>query len=121
MAMEARSPSPFTGQWQIVSMEQWDENFINDGHIQVEFGEDDHGLIRFGCVYGNITCWLTARHGKPTMEWCWEGSSKKVLSQRQGWAVLKGDELHGVILLHGGNASFVAERRLLNSTPRRPK
>lgn len=102
-------------------MEQWDDDFVSDGQIHVEFGDDEHGLIQFGCIYGSITCWLTVRHGKPAMEWCWEGSSKTVLSQRQGWAVLEDDELHGVIFLHGGDASFVAERKSLNSTPKRPK
>lgn len=91
-------------------MEHWDADFINRGVVHIEFGGDGRGLIQFGCVHGKINCWSATRHGEPAMEWCWEDQSETSIRQSQGWAVLKGGELHGVIMLPGGHASFVAER-----------
>lgn len=102
-------------------MEQWDADFINGDQVHIEFGGNGLGSIQFGCVYGKINCWLTERQGEPAIEWCWEGQSEKTVGQNQGWAVLKGGELHGEILLFGGHASFVAERGTLGPPPRKSK
>lgn len=102
-------------------MEQWDAEFINGGQVHIEFGNNGRGVLQFGCVYGEISCWLTTRHGEPAMEWCWEGSSETIARKSQGWAVLKGDAIHGMILLFDGEVSFVAKRNTLSTPPRTPK
>ena len=45
------------------------------------------------------------------MEWTWDGNDEMDPAQGRGWAVVKGDELHGMIFFHGGDDSeFVAKR-----------
>lgn len=102
-------------------MEHWDADFINGGEVHIDFDSDGRGLIQFGCVHGKINCWLATRHGEPAMEWCWEGQSETTIGQSQGWAVLKGGELRGEILLFGGHTSFVAERGTLSPPRTKPK
>ena len=102
-------------------MDQWDLDFVNGGQIEVEFGGNGLGLIRFGCISGKINCWLATRHGEPAMEWCWEDQSEAIVGQSQGWTVLKGGQLQGVIMLPGGHASFVAERCKPSPPTREPK
>ena len=118
---ETQSANPFAGQWRVVSIEQWNAEFINGGQVHIEFGGNGRGVLQFGCVYGEINCWAATRHGEPAMEWCWEGRSEMIGRKSQGWAVLKGDELHGVIDFHGANANFVAKREVLGPAPRTPK
>lgn len=91
-------------------MEHWDPAFVSGGQIEVEFGGSGLGLIRLGCVYGKINCWSASRDGDPAMEWCWEDQSETMVGQSQGWAVLKSGQLHGMIMLLGGDTSFVAEK-----------
>jgi hypothetical protein len=51
------------------------------------------------------------RDGQPTVEWPWDGDAEMEAAQGRGWAVLQGDELHGMICFHGGDdAGFVARR-----------
>ena len=121
MATQAQSANPFASLWRVVSMEHWDADFINGGQVHIEFGGNGRGLIQFGCVYGKINCWATMRQGEPAMEWCWESQNEIIARQSLGWAVLKGGELHGVIMLFGGDTSFVAERGTLSPPPRKPK
>lgn len=102
-------------------MEQWDADFINGGQVHIEFGGNGHGVIRLGCIYGKINWWATTRHGEPAMEWCWEGISETMVEQSQGWAILKDGQLHGVIMLFGGDTNFVAERGTLSPPARKPK
>ena len=41
----------------------------------------------------------------------WDGNDEMDPAQGRGWAVVKGDELHGMIFFHGGDDSeFVAKR-----------
>src|SRR5437879_3756459 len=90
--------SPFEGRWHIVSMTEWDEDFINaevDGFI--EFDAQGGGQFQFGYVRGDMDCRLTTKDGEPAVEWTWEGNDEMDPAQGRGWAVLKGDELHGRI------------------------
>src|SRR5262249_37304534 len=52
------------------------------------------------------------------VESTWDGNDEMDPAQGRGWAVLKGDELHGMIFFHQGDDSgFVAKRPRRN--PRR--
>src|SRR5437773_8582944 len=98
MANKANPPNPFTGRWRLVSTSAWDEEFIDEeqeGYF--EFNEKDSGEFHFGYVHGHMDCRLTTRDGEPAVEWTWDGNDEMDPAQGRGWAVVKGDELHGMI------------------------
>jgi hypothetical protein len=104
--------SPFTGRWRIVSMSAWDQDFI-DEEKEGFFEFDDRGWseFHFGYVHGHMDCRLTTRVGELAVEWTWDGNDEMDPAQGRGWAVVQGDELHGMIFFHGGDDSeFVAKR-----------
>ena len=104
--------SPFAGRWHIVSMTEWDEDFIN-AEVQgfIEFDAQGGGEFQFGYVRGDMDCRLTTRDGGPAVEWTWEGYDEMDPEAGAGWAVLKDDELHGMIGFHDGDESgFVAKK-----------
>jgi hypothetical protein len=104
--------SPFTGRWHIVSMTEWDEDFIN-AEVQafIEFDANGGGEFQFGYVRGDMNCRLTTRDGGPAVEWTWDGYDEMDAEAGGGWAVLKGDELHGMIGFNDGDDSeFVAKK-----------
>ncbi len=53
----------------------------------------------------------TIRDGQPAVEWFWDGNAEMDTVTGRGWAVLRGDELHGMLFFHQGDESdFKAER-----------
>jgi len=110
---KAKLKSPLSGRWRIVSMSAWEQDFIDEeeeGYI--EFGDKDQGEFHFGYVHGQMHCRLTTREGEPAVEWTWDGNDEMDPAQGRGWAVVKGDELHGMIFFHGGDDSeFVAKKK----------
>jgi len=68
---------------------------------------------KYDWVYGTFwTCRLTRRDGEPAVEWTWDGNDEMDPAQGRGWAVVTGDELHGMIFFHGGDDSeFVAKKK----------
>ncbi len=104
--------SPFAGRWRIVSMSAWAQDFIDEeeeGYF--EFNEKGGGEFHFGYVHGSMDCKPTTRDGEPAVEWTWDGNDEMDPAQGRGWAVVKGDELHGMIFFHGGDDSeFVAKK-----------
>jgi len=109
---KAKPDSPFTGRWHIVSMTEWDEDFIN-AEVQgfIEFDDKNTGSFQFGYVSGDMDCRLTTRDGEPAVEWTWDGNDEMDHAEGRGWAVLKDDEMHGMIFFHEGDESgFVAKR-----------
>ncbi len=111
---KSKPKSPFTGLWDIVSMSEWDEDYINE-EVQafIEFEDNGTGNFQFGYVSGYMDWRPTTRDGKPAVEWSWEGgdgADGTPLTGR-GWAKLEGDELQGMIFIHLGDESgFVAKR-----------
>ena len=109
---KAKPDSPFTGRWHIVSMTEWDEDYIN-AEVQafIEFDAKTSGEFQFGYVRGEMDYRLTTRDGEPSIEWTWEGNDENDPARGRGWAVLRGDELNGMIFFHGGDDSeFVAKK-----------
>jgi hypothetical protein len=104
--------NPFTGRWRIASMSAWDQEFMDEeeeGYF--EFDQKGSGQFHFGYVHGHMDCKPTTREGEPAVEWTWDGNDEMDPAQGRGWAVVKGDELHGMIFFHGGDDSeFVAKR-----------
>jgi hypothetical protein len=107
-----KQESPFMGLWHSVSMSGWDEDYVNE-EVQafIEFGADRMGEFQVGLTSGNIDYRITERGGLPAAEWTWEGMDEMDPRTGRGWAVLEGDELHGMIFFHQGDESgFVAKR-----------
>ncbi len=108
-----KPPSPFTGRWRIVSMSNWDQGFVDaeeEGYI--EFDDRGGGEFHIGYVHGHMDCRLTTRDGGPALEWTWDGNDEMDPAQGRGWAVVRGDELHGMLFFHGGDDSeFVAKKK----------
>ena len=113
MVKNSKQPNPFTGRWRIVSMEQSELNFVDEeeeGYI--EFDDKDRGSFHFGYVHGNMDCQLTTRDGLPAVEWSWDGNDEMNAAQGRGWAVIKNDELDGMIFFRGADSSgFVAKKK----------
>jgi hypothetical protein len=71
-------------------------------------------------VHGQMDGKPTTREGEPAVEWTWDGTDEMDPAQGRGWAVVKGDELHGMIFFHGGDDSeFVAKMK--GQSPKEPK
>lgn len=52
------------------------------------------------------------REGEPALEWTWDGNDEMDPAQRRGRAMASSDELHGMIVFHGGDESeFRATRK----------
>jgi hypothetical protein len=120
MAKKAKPPNPFTGRWRIVSMSAWDNDYLDEEEpAYIEFDDRGGGEFHFGYVHGSMDCRLGTRDGEPAVEWTWDGNDEMDPAQGRGWAVVKGDELHGMIFFHGGDDSeFVARKP---EGPKRPK
>jgi hypothetical protein len=112
MMAKSKPKSSFSGRWRIVSMSAWDEDYIDEEEEGFfEFDEKGSGDFHFGYVHGHMDCKPTTREGEPSVEWTWDGNDEMDPAQGRGWAVVKGDELHGMIYFHGGDDSdFVAKR-----------
>ena len=104
--------NPFLGRWRITWMEQWDQDFVDEQEQRYfEFEKANSGQFHFGYVHGQMNFRITTKDGEPAVEWSWDGNAEMDAAQGRGWAVLKGDELHGMIFFHGGDDSeFVAKR-----------
>jgi hypothetical protein len=123
MARKVKPKSPFEGLWTIVSMENWDEDYIN-AEVQafVEFEPGGTGHFQFGYVQGYMDWRPTTRDGGPAVEWTWEGNDEMDPATGRGWAVPEGEELHGMIVMHLGDESgFVAKRAEQQPRPKKNK
>jgi len=115
--------SPFAGYWRIFSMSAWDDDYLDaDGQAFIDFNDKGSGSFCFGYVHGEMDCRLTTRDGEPAVEWTWDGNDEMDPAQGRGWAVVNGDELHGMIFLHQGDDSeFVAKRAKATNASNRKK
>jgi hypothetical protein len=122
MAKKSKSPSPFEGRWRIVSMSAWDQDYIDEEEEGFFEFDENGGEFHFGYVQGNMDCKSNTRNGEPAVEWTWDGNAERDPAQGRGWAVVKGDELHGMIFFHGGDDSeFVAKRDDKEGSPKAKK
>ena len=112
MAKKANVSNPFTGRWRITHMDQWGQDFV-DAEVEgyFEFAATRSGEFQFGYVHGGMDCRLTTRDGQSCVEWTWDGNDEIDPAQGRGRAVIKGDELYGLIAIHRGDESgFVAKK-----------
>jgi hypothetical protein len=120
---ENRRP-PFHGRWHIVSMNQWDDEYLNEVQAFIEFELNGAGQFQFGYVSGSMDWRPTTWDGEPVVEWTWEGGDAAggtPLTDR-GWTKLKDDQLHGMFFIHLGDSSgFVAVRAKQSNQAKAPK
>src|SRR5580704_10457892 len=101
--------SPFTGRWQVLSMDAWDVDAEEPAYF--EFDSHGGGVFQFASLQGVMDCRLSTRGEEAAVDWAWEGGDEDKPATGRGWAVLKGDELHGMIVIHDADESgFVAKR-----------
>jgi hypothetical protein len=116
MAKKKPKPrSPFFGRWRIVSMTQWDDDYLNE-EVQafIEFEPGGRGEFHFGYVRGIMDCRVATKDDKPRIEWSWEGNDEMDPARGRGWAVLDGERLRGMIFFHQGDESeFEAEAEVV--------
>ncbi len=110
MARKSREKNPFRGRWHIVSMSAWDD-LDEEDEAFIEFSNGQSGEFHFCYVHGHMDCRLTTRDSEPAVEWSWDGNDEMDPAQGRGWAILKDDELHGMIFIHlGDDSEFVARK-----------
>ncbi|HVX13658.1 MAG TPA: hypothetical protein VHC22_20915 [Pirellulales bacterium] len=66
MAKKPRVSNPFIGRWRIISMERWDQDYVDEeeeGYF--EFTDKGMGELHFGYVHGQMDWRLTTREGEP--------------------------------------------------------
>ena len=108
---KAKPGTPLLGHWHIISMSNWDEDYVNEEvRAFIEFEPSGRGEFHFGYVRGGIDYREALRKGKPAVEFTWDGNDEMDPAHGRGWAVLDGERLKGMILFHRGDESdFVAE------------
>jgi hypothetical protein len=115
-----RSNNSFVGKWRIVEMEVWDRDYIDlvvPGHIT--FDRDLDGSFQFGTVRGWLDCRIEQIGKNERIEFSWEGFSDADQGCGRGWALIRGDELHGRLYIHAGDdSSFRAQRAPIGSRKR---
>ena len=112
MAKRFEDGKAFVGRWVIASMSQFDLDYIHsEGEGYFEFQESGYGDFQFDCVSGQMSCRTKTVARKLRVEWTWEGRDEMDDVSGWGWAVRKGEELHGEIIFHSGDETeFVAKR-----------
>jgi hypothetical protein len=95
MAKKAMQPNPFVGLWHIVSMDAWDEDYLN-AEVQafIELEENGTGRFQFGYVQGYMDWQAVIRDEEPA-------DAGRTLHDEQRPALLP--DFHSVVLLSDGD------------------
>ena len=110
---------PFVGRWRIDEMELWtSEDLDLLGPAQLTLERDGVGTMRFIAVDVGLDYRVVQRDGQPTIEFSFDGIDEGDRISGRGWALLRGDELHGRIFFHHGDDSAFTARRTAHVTSR---
>ena len=97
-AKRGNSKPPFAGRWQIVSMTEWDKEYLNEEvEAFIEFASNNLGSFQFGYVQGAIDYRSTDRDSKPAVEFSWEGGDGAAGRSWMGgprWRRIERNDLH---------------------------
>jgi hypothetical protein len=112
---KSKSPLPFEGRWNIVSMSGWEDEALNEeGQAFIEFDEEGLGKFQFGYVRGVTDHYRTKKRDRMRMaqfNWHGEDSADGTPLDGIGWVILEGGQLTGTICVHEGDESvFVAKK-----------
>lgn len=103
-----KTKSPLLGRWRIVSMSQWEDEYLDEEvEAYIEFDERGGGSFHFGYIQGVLDYREGRRDGQLAAEFSWEGgdgADGTPLTGR-GWAMLKDERLNGIFAIHMGEES----------------
>jgi hypothetical protein len=106
--------SNFTGNWNIVKMSDWDEEYCNmEVQAYIKIGNKGAGEFQFGLVSGLINGDIITKNGEDLFDFTWEGCDECDKASGDGWMKIKEDETgEGEIRFHGGDKStFWAKKK----------
>ena len=111
----AKSKSPFTGSWHIVSMSGREDEALNkEVQAFIEFDEEGLGKFQFGYVRGVTDHYRTKKRDRMRVaQFCWDGEdgADGTALDGVGWVILEGGKLTGTICIHlGDDLEFVAKK-----------
>ena len=111
---------PFTGEWHIVEMEQWDREDLDLlGPACLTLDRRGHGTMRFVAIEARVDYRPGVRDGLPAVEFSFDGNDEGDRISGRGWAVLMAGTLRGRVFLHDGDESaFSATRRVVRRRAR---
>lgn len=110
--MKQRSARQFLGRWRILTMQQWDRDYLDlEVPAHLAFDGKRLGSFQFGTVRGWIDYRVAERAGKPFVEFSWEGFDDSDPGCGRGWASIDGDEMEGWLYIHNGDDSAFTARR----------
>lgn len=99
--MARKRSDPFFGEWRIVWMEQWDQDYVEaEGPAWIRFGKEGAGEFHFAYVYAELY-WRPADERRV---FTWEGNEEYDDVSGCGWAEVEQDEMRGCLYCHGGGA-----------------
>lgn len=119
--IESRTPELFVGNWRILEMEVWDNDYLDlVVPAFIEFDREQMGQFQFGTVRGWLDCRFEERNGVQRVDFSWEGENDNDPGCGRGWAALQGDRLEGRLYIHrGDDSAFVALRTEPAALPKR--
>jgi hypothetical protein len=110
------SAKRFRGSWRILKMQLWDRDYLDlEVPAHLTFEGDRLGGFQFGVVRGGIDYRVSERHGRPAVEFSWEGFNDSDPSSGRGWAFVDGDTMQGRFFLHNGDDSAFTAQRLVTT------
>ena len=102
----------FTGKWNIIEMEMWDEDYFNmEVQANIEVKENGQGEFQFGLVHGYIDGKVVKYKEGNKFEFSWEGNDEMEEVNGNGWIRLKDNnkEIEGEFrFFEGDNSTFLA-------------
>lgn len=112
---KAKSKSPFTGSWHIVSMSGWEDEALNrELQAFIEFDEEGLGKFQFRNVRGVTDHYRTKKRDRMRVaQFCWngEGGADGTPLDGVGWVILEDGKMTGTICIHlGDELEFVATK-----------
>lgn len=101
------------GTWHIVSMEQWDEDYLNmETQAYIEFKPKGVGKFQFGLVQGYMDYRVEKVGDRLSVEFTWEGSDECDPASGRGQGIINGSKMTGNIYIHlGDDSGFTAVKQ----------
>lgn len=117
MGAGAVNRTPFAGNWRIVWMSSWDQDYMDmDGPAHITFGPGRAGSFQFGMAQGQMDCKPAAQRAH--VDFTWHGFDEGTEHMGRGHARIVGGKLQGHLYFHlGDDAAF----RAVREPPARPR
>jgi uncharacterized protein YndB with AHSA1/START domain len=96
----------YVGEWRIVKMDQWDQEFIDlvvPGHVTIR--KSGKGSFQFGAVEGEMDCRMQKTGKGERLEFTWDGFDEGDRVSGRGWVLVDGRTMTGHLFFHLGDDS----------------